>query len=288
MTGATVLQARQIRVEYPTKDGYAVGATDCNLSIREGEIVGLVGPSGSGKSTLALALMGLVRRPGQIRDGRVEVDGRDLLALSERQLTAVRGRQIGLITQNPRAALNPLLSIGRQIIDVWRAHNPHTDRRSAKTEAIQMLRTVRINDPERRFDAYPHELSGGMAQRALIAIALVCRPKILIADEPTSGLDVTIQKQILDDLLMSVRATGSAILLITQDLAIVANYCDRVISMEHGTVTKEQSIDELLNRGASETLERPRRGNRRSMHAVSNGRGPVVDESLPQAAAQDG
>jgi ABC-type glutathione transport system ATPase component len=184
-----ILEARDLSVAYgslpPIVDGL-------DITIRQGEVVGLLGESGCGKSTAAYALLGLARPPGKIARGRVDFEGRNLLTLPGEALRAIRGRDIGLIVQNPRAALNPMLRVGRQIANVFRAHQT-ADEAAARTRAIEMLRLVGINDPERRVESYAHELSGGMAQRVLIAMALSSAPKLLVADEPTSGLDVTIQ-----------------------------------------------------------------------------------------------
>jgi len=204
-----------------------------DLDIAPGEIVGLTGDSGAGKSTLGLALLGLVRPPGRILGGTVELEGIDVLALDEARRRRIRGAKIGLIVQNPRASLSPLHPVGQQIADAYRTHEGGT-RAGAAARAVDMLRVLGLNDPERRVHAYPHEVSGGMAQRVLIAMALGCGPRLLVADEPTSGLDVTIQAQFLDDMWQSARRVGSAVLLMTQDLSIIANYCDRVVVMQDG------------------------------------------------------
>lgn len=236
-----VLDARDVRVSYG--DGVqAVSGFD--LRIHRGEIVGLIGESGCGKTSAALALMGLARHPGRV-SGSVLYDNRNLLEMSDAQLREVRGRSIGLITQKPRQSLNPLLTIGTQISRVFRAHN-RASRKEAKTHAIELLEAVGINDASRRLSAYPHELSGGMAQRALISMATSSHPQLLIADEPTSGLDVTIQAQFLDRMWERAQATGSAVLLVTQDLGIIANYCDRIVVMAEGRVIEERTVREFF------------------------------------------
>jgi ABC-type dipeptide/oligopeptide/nickel transport system ATPase component len=251
-----LLTASDVTVAYhlPAKTINAV--TGAHLTIQHGEFVGLVGGTAAGKSTLALALLGLVRSPGRILRGSVVFQGADLLKLSDRDLRRVRGAQIGLVTQNPRSSLNPMLQIGRQIVDAYRAH-AQVGKAEATERGIEMLRLVGINDPDRRFYAYPHELSGGMAQRAVIAIALTCRPQLLIADEPTSGLDVTVRAQILDDFNKSVELTGSAVLLITQDLAVIANYCRRVVVMHEGKIVEDAPVRQFFRQpahSASKTL----------------------------------
>ena len=227
--GAPVLQVRDLTVDYggrPAVEKFA-------LTIAPGEIVGLTGDSGSGKSTLALALLGLTRGPGNISAGSVVLDGTDLLALDEARRRERRGRDISLIVQNPRGALSPLHRVGQQIGAVYSSHQ-QASRAEIVDRAVGMLRTLGLNDPERRALAYPHEISGGMAQRVLIAMALGSGPRLLVADEPTSGLDVTIQAQFLDEMWRTVRKVGSAALLMTQDLGIIANYCDRVLVLQDG------------------------------------------------------
>jgi len=240
-----VLRAEGLSVTYRTPKGSVRPLADFSLTIHEREVVGLVGDAGSGKSTAALALMGVVRPSGRIDSGRVLFDGEDLLKKNEDELRTLRGKDIGIIVQNPRGALNPMLRIGKQIGNVYRAHND-ANRAAAAARAVEMLRMVGINDPERRVRAHAHELSGGMAQRALIAMALSSNPRLLIADQPTSGLDVTIQAQFLDEMWQTVQTTGSAILLITQDLGIVANYCDRVAVLHDGGIVEDKPVDEFF------------------------------------------
>ena len=226
---APVLDVRGLNVDY----GGRAAIEDFKLTIAPGEIVGLTGDSGSGKSTLALALLGLTRGPGRISGGSVLLQGVDLLALDEASRRERRGRDIGLIVQNPRGALSPLHRVGQQIGAVYRSHQAVSGTQAA-SHAVDMLRSLGLNDPERRAQAYPHEISGGMAQRVLIAMALGSGPRLLVADEPTSGLDVTIQAQFLDEMWRTVRKAGSAVLLMTQDLGIIANYCDRVVVLQNG------------------------------------------------------
>ncbi|MEJ0070071.1 MAG: ABC transporter ATP-binding protein [Pseudomonadota bacterium] len=245
MAAEAIVAAEGLSVAYRGDAADVMALRDVDLAIHEGEIVGLIGDAGCGKSTAALALLGLVRPPGQVVAGRVTFRGQDLLALDPEALRAIRGRDIGLIVQNPRASLSPLHMVGRQIGTVYRAHNP-ASAAAAEAHAIDMLRRVGINDPERRIFAFPHEISGGMAQRVLIAMALSSRPQLLIADEPTSGLDVTIQAQFLDQMWRTGRDTGSAVLLVTQDLGIVANYCDRVVVMQDGMIVDQAPVAEFF------------------------------------------
>jgi oligopeptide/dipeptide ABC transporter ATP-binding protein len=241
----SLLRVRGLEVSYATAAGPVRPVAGVDFEIRRREVVGLVGDAGSGKSTVALALLGLARPPGQITAGEVVFEGRDLLKLSEHEVRAIRGRDIGVIVQNPRGALNPMLRVGTQIANVYRAHNSATPA-EARRQAVEMLRLVGINDPERRVDSFAHELSGGMAQRALIAMALSSRPKLLIADEPTSGLDVTIQAQFLDEMWRTVQDTGSAMLLVTQDLGIIANYCDRVLVLHDGRIVEDAPVRDFF------------------------------------------
>ena len=236
-----ILSVRDLAVGYATPAGLLQPVKGVSFDIAPREVVGLVGDAGSGKSTTALALLGLVRAPGRIIAGTVRFGGRDLLSLPDAEIRAIRGREIGIIVQNPRAALNPMLKIGRQIGHAYEAHNASTPAET-RAQAIEMLRMVGINDPERRVNAFAHELSGGMAQRALIAMALSSRPQLLIADEPTSGLDVTIQAQFLDQMWQTVQATGSAILLVTQELGVIANYCDRVLVLHEGRIVEDAPV----------------------------------------------
>jgi peptide/nickel transport system ATP-binding protein len=245
MAGEVILSARGLTVAFPRENGEARVVDDLALDIRAGEFVGLMGQPGCGKSSAAAALMGLAKPPGRIVSGAVSFLGRDLLALDESALRAVRGKDIGLIVQNPRTSLHPMLKVGAQIAKVYRAHN-RAGAREAWEHAIEMLRMVGINDPERRAYAFPHELSTGMTQRVLIAMALSSRPRLLIADEPTSGLDVTIQAQFLDQMWEATQATGSAVLLVTQNLGIVANYCDRVLIMADGRIVESASVRDFF------------------------------------------
>src|SRR4051812_20206322 len=240
-----ILSARDLGVAFPHRGGETRVVDNFALDIKAGEFVGLMGQPGCGKSTAAAALLGLAKPPGRIVSGSVTFLGRDLLALDQPQLRDVRGKDIGLIVQNPRTSLHPMLKVGVQISNVYRAHNK-TGEREAWEHAVEMLRMVGINDPDRRAHAYPHELSTGMTQRVLIAMALSSLPRLLIADEPTSGLDVTIQAQFLDQMWEATQATGSAVLLVTQNLGIVANYCDRVLIMVDGRIVEAAPVRDFF------------------------------------------
>ncbi len=236
-----LLEVRDLRVEFPTSEGVGRALNGVDLSLSEGRVLGIVGESGSGKSAVAMALVNLVTRPGRIVSGTVNYRGRDLLCESERSLQQIRGREIGLIVQNPKSALNPLLTVGRQLVNVVRGHG-RLDAKAAAEHAVGMLAKVGIPDPETRMHAYPHQLSGGMAQRITIAMALSNNPRLLIADEPTSGLDVTIQAQILDLIQALVDELHSATILISRDLGIIAQHCEEVAVLYAGRVVERAPV----------------------------------------------
>jgi oligopeptide/dipeptide ABC transporter ATP-binding protein len=241
-----VLEIADLHAHFFTYEGVAKALNGVDLTIDEMEIVGLVGETGSGKSVLATAIMNAVRFPGRIVQGSVRLDGQDLLGMDEKQLRDVRGVKVSLIATNPRSKLNPLLHVGTQIGDIIRAHEG-LSKEEAQSRAAGLLRTVGINDPERRARAYPHELSGGMAQRVLIAMALAGTPRLLIADEATNGLDVTVQRQVLDLIRDKVREKRTSALIITHDLGIVAQYCQRVAIIYAGQVIEQASVKELFH-----------------------------------------
>lgn len=220
---------------------------DVRLSIAPGEIVGLVGESGSGKTTLARSIMGMVPQPGSIDAGRVMFDGADIATLSEDALRALRGAKISMMVPNPRSELNPLQTVGSQITNVALEHLGLT-RKQAVERAKEMLRAVRIPDVERRFDAYPHELSGGMLQRVIIAIALICGPRFIISDDATSGLDVTVQAQVLELMNVLVKGQGSSMLFITRDIGVAAHFCDRIAVMYAGEIVEVADVKAFFAR----------------------------------------
>ena len=232
-----LLDIQDIVVEFATRNGTVRAVDRVSLQIARGETVGIVGESGSGKSVTSYAVMRILDRAGRIAAGTVMFSGRDLTHASEPAMQEVRGSEISMIFQNPRASLNPIRTIGRQIADVLIRHGQATSR-NAREKAIDALRLVRIARPEERVDAFPFELSGGMCQRVVIAIALACRPQLLIADEPTTGLDVTTQKAVMDLVVELSRARNMATILITHDLGLAATYCDRLVIMERGRVVE--------------------------------------------------
>ena len=220
-----------------------------SFGVGEGRILGLVGESGAGKSLTVTSLLGLLRPPARVTAGRALFEGRDLLALSEAALSEIRGSRIGLIVQSPRSALDPLARIGAQLVRVQRVHRRISEA-DARSRAEAMLVSVGIPDPRRRLEAWPHELSGGMAQRVVIALALINEPHLLIADEPTTGLDVTVQAQILDLLHEQVRQRRIGAIVITHDLGVVAQYCDDVAVMFAGQVMEQGAVAEVFARPA--------------------------------------
>ena len=243
----TVLDIDNLQTHFFTPAGVVRAVDGVSYSVKAGETLGVVGESGCGKSVTALSILRLVASPpGRTVGGAIHFDGRNLLDLSEAEMEAIRGNEISMIFQEPMTSLNPLLTIGRQVGEAMVQHRG-LSWREAVDEATEMLRRVHIPEPERRVHAYPHQLSGGMRQRAMIAMALSCNPKLLIADEPTTALDVTIQAQILDLMRELQQKTGTAIVLITHDMGVVAENADRVVVMYAGRKVEEARADDLFD-----------------------------------------
>jgi oligopeptide/dipeptide ABC transporter ATP-binding protein len=243
---ANLLSVEDLRVVFPTASGQTrTVLRGINLSVKPGEVLGLVGESGAGKTALARSILGAPPAPGRIASGRVIFEGRDILVLPEKELRSLRGRRLAMVVPNPRGELNPTVAIGDQIATMARVHLG-LDRKAARARALEMLRAVQIPDPERRMNAYPHELSGGMAQRAVIAIALICDPAFVISDDATSGLDVTVQAQILNLLRKLAAEHHSAMLFITRDVGITAHFCDRVAVLYDGEIMEAASRNTLF------------------------------------------
>jgi oligopeptide/dipeptide ABC transporter ATP-binding protein len=240
-----LLALRDLRVSFQAPRGPARAVDGIDLTLEPGQTLCIVGESGCGKSMTALSIMGLVPQPAGRVEGSIVFDGRELLGLAPRAWADLRGDRLAMIFQEPMTSLNPSHTVGRQLVEVLQRHRG-MDGVAARAEVVETMRRVRIPAPERRFDEYPHRLSGGMRQRVMIAMALLCRPALLIADEPTTALDVTIQAQVLE-LMRALRAdTGTAILLITHDLGVVAEMADRVAVMYAGQVVEEAPVDELF------------------------------------------
>ncbi len=277
----TVLEVRGLSVEYPREQSVVRAVDAVSLSVRRGQTVGLVGESGCGKSTLALALFRLVPPPGRITAGQVCIDGTDILPLSEKEIRRYRGAGIAYVPQETGDALNPVLNIGAQIVDVVRAHHD-VSKREAWSRAVDGLRRVGIPDPERRAKEYPHQFSGGMKQRALLAMALSAQPKVLVADEPTTAVDVTMQAGIIDLLRTLTETHDMGLLLISHDLGVVAALCDHVAVMYAGRIVEEAPVDDLFRdpkhpytAGLIASLPRP---------GVERGHLPAIPGNVPDLA----
>ena len=245
--GSPLLSIEGLRTVFEGGGRRMAAVDGVTLSVQRGRTLGIVGESGCGKSVLSHSIMRLVPRPGRIVAGRVLFDGQDLRALDERGMRAIRAARIAMIFQEPMTSLNPALSVGRQIVETMRAHDHGSSTAVLRERAVAMLRTVRIPAPERRFGNYPHQMSGGMRQRVMIAMALSCAPDLLIADEPTTALDVTVQAQILDLLRELQRERGMAIVMITHDLGVVAEMADEVAVMYAGRVVERASVENLFD-----------------------------------------
>ena len=243
--GDLLLDVRDLHTSFKTGDGVVRAVTGVDFSVRRGEVLGLVGESGCGKSVTSLSILRLIQPPGRIESGEVMFDGQNLLKLSDDKMRQLRGNRISMIFQQPTSALNPVLDIGFQVGEVLETHRG-MKRKAARERALELLRMVGIADPERRLKAFPHETSGGMAQRVMIAMALACSPELLIADEPTTALDVTIQAQILDLMRRLQQETGTAIILITHDLGVVAEMADRVAVMYAGEIVEQADTQTLF------------------------------------------
>ncbi len=277
-----LLSVRNLSVTFPTRAGPASVVDGVSFDLAAGEVLGIVGESGSGKSLTALSILRLIAKPGRIAGGTILFEGRDLQAEPESTMGRLRGAAISMIFQEPMSSLNPVFPIGDQIMEPLRQHRG-LDKRAARQAALDLLDMVEIPDAGRRIDEYPHQLSGGMRQRVMIAIALACRPKLLIADEPTTALDVTIQAQILDLLSGLQRELGMAVLLITHDLGVVAQFARRALVMYAGRVVETAPVRELFRSPAHPYTT----GLVASMPVMDGPRRPLqaIAGSVPQAAA---
>ncbi len=242
-----LLEVKNLQTHFPTRAGLVKAVNDVSFYIDEGELVGLVGESGCGKSITALSVMRLIASPGKIVGGEILFKGENLLQFSDDKMRELRGNDIAMIFQDPMTSLNPVYTVGEQIAEALRLHR-NLNKKEAWNEAVEAMKEVSIPDPSRRVNDYPHQLSGGMRQRVMIAMALACNPELLIADEPTTALDVTIQAQILE-LLDELRQTRKlAVLLITHDLGVVAEVADRVCVMYTGRIVEESGVDEIFQK----------------------------------------
>jgi peptide/nickel transport system ATP-binding protein len=241
-----LLDVQDLRVSFRTEDGVVQAVDGVSFTIDRGEVMAIVGESGSGKSVTAMTLMGLTRGPNTSFDGQALFDGRDVVAASEEELRKIRGAQIAMVFQDPMASLNPVYRVGKQIAEQIRQHEPETSKVQAIDRAVDLMERVGIPHARERARSYPHEFSGGMRQRVMIAMALANSPKLLIADEPTTALDVTIQAQILEELRQLRSQTDSAIILVTHDLGVVADIADRIVVMYAGRVVEQGTLDEIF------------------------------------------
>jgi peptide/nickel transport system ATP-binding protein len=269
-----LLQVEDLQVSFSTRHGTVIALHGIDIEVAAGETLGIVGESGSGKSVTSLAVMRLLDRAGRIVSGKVMFDGRDITEAEPADLRRLRGSAISMIFQNPRAALNPIRTVEQQIVDVLAAHG-RLSGKSARAQALDLLKAVLIRDPEARLTAYPHELSGGMCQRVMIAMAIACEPALLIADEPTTGLDVTTQQTVMELLARIKAERGMAMILITHDLGLAARWCDRIAVMEAGRV---------VERGATQALfEAPKHPYTRRLVAASPTRYSTLADLAPDA-----
>lgn len=240
-----LLSVRDLKTSFFTHVGEVKAVRGISFDVNEGEVLGIVGESGSGKSVTSLSIMGLLQYPGRVVDGEILLNGEDILTYSKDQMRKVRGKEIAMIFQDPMTSLNPVYTIGNQVMEMILEHEKMS-RREARARAIEMLKLVGIPAAEKRIDSYPHEFSGGMRQRVMIALALSCNPKLLIADEPTTALDVTIQAQILSLIKSLNKQFGMTTMLITHDLGVVATVCDKVAVMYGGLIMEYGTVDEIF------------------------------------------
>jgi len=241
-----LLEVKGLKTYFYTEDGVVRAVDGVNFEVYPGEVLGLVGESGCGKSVTSLSIMRLISKPGRVDAGEILLDGEDLLNLPEEEMIKVRGNRISMIFQQPQTALNPVFRVGDQLSEVLSVHQD-LGKEAGRKRAVALLKLVGVPDPERRVDAYPHELSGGMAQRVMIAMALACVPELLIADEPTTALDVTIQAQILDLMRDLRRDMGTSVILITHDLGVVAEMAERVAVMYAGEIVEQTDVNSLFD-----------------------------------------
>ena len=245
-----LLEVRDLRVSFYTPAGEVKAVDGISYDLDEHEIMGIVGESGSGKSVEAYSIIGLLQNPGKVIGGSIRFAGENVLDYDEEQMRQFRGNKVSMIFQNPMTCLNPVYTIGNQLMEALTCHNKSVTRKEAWARAVEMLELVGINNAEKRMDQYPHEFSGGMRQRAMIAMALICSPKLLIADEPTTALDVTIQAQILELMKDIQKKTGMAIIFITHNLGVVAEICDHVSVMYAGHIVEQGKVNDIFYRPA--------------------------------------
>ena len=266
-----ILQVKNLKTYFHTEAGLVKAVNDVSFDVEKGKTLGIVGESGCGKSMTSLSIMRLIEKPGQIEGGEILLEGKDIVKMSEDEMRKIRGKKIAMIFQEPMTSLNPVFTIGQQLIEALLLHENMT-KKEAKERAIEMLTLVGVNEPEKRVKQYPHELSGGMRQRVMIAMALACEPDILIADEPTTALDVTIQAQILELMQSLQKKLGMAIIMVTHDLGVIASMCDEIIVMYGGRVCERGTADAIFYSPAHEYTK----GLLRSIPTKSNSKNRLV------------
>lgn len=243
-----MLEVKNLKTRFKTDDGSFLAVDDVSFEVKKGKTLGIVGESGCGKSVTSLSIMRLIQKPGNIESGEILFNNQNILKHDEKQMREIRGNEIAMIFQEPMTALNPVFTCGDQVEEAIINHQKNLSKAETKQKAIDMLRMVGIPAPEKRYSEYPHQLSGGMRQRVMIAMALSCNPKLLIADEPTTALDVTIQAQILDLMRKLKKDLGTSMILITHDLGVVAEMCDEVIVMYAGKVVEKGTVEDIFYR----------------------------------------
>ncbi len=240
-----ILQVKNLKTSFFTSSGEVQAVRGVSFTVEKGDILGIVGESGSGKSVTSMSILRLLADTGKIKEGEILFEGQDLTRIGMKQMRKIRGEKIAMIFQDPMSSLNPLIPVGKQVAEIISEHHPEKKKDELKREVLELFSQVRIPEPEKRYNAYPHEFSGGMRQRVMIAMALGNKPDLLIADEPTTALDVTIQDQILKQIRGLQKEFGTSIMFITHDLGVVAELCTRVIVMYGGLVMEEAGIDEI-------------------------------------------
>ena len=247
-SGEKLLEVKDLRVSFFTPAGEVKAEGGISYELNYGEVMGIVGESGSGKSQEAYSIIGLLQSPGKVVGGSIHFEGRDVLAFNKDQMTQFRGSEVAMIFQNPMTCLNPVYTVGNQLVEALKAHDKKISKADAEKRAMEMLELVGINNVEKRMKQYPHEFSGGMRQRVMIAMGLICHPKLLIADEPTTALDVTIQAQILELMKDLQKKTQMGIIFITHNLGVVAEICDKVSVMYAGKIVEQGKVDDIFYR----------------------------------------
>ena len=241
-----ILKVEGLKTSFMTSSGEVQAVRGVSFGVRKGEILGIVGESGSGKSVTSMTILRLLADTARIKEGAIRFEGQDLTKVSEKEMRAIRGQKIAMIFQDPMSSLNPLVPVGKQVAEIMKIHHPEMKPEQLKQRTLELFEQVRIPEAAKRLRSYPHEFSGGMRQRVMIAMALANRPDLLIADEPTTALDVTIQDQILKQLRSLQREYGTSIIFITHDLGVVAELCDRVVVMYGGLIMEEAPIEEIF------------------------------------------